>query len=99
VRRSFGDVSLDMRNGWLIVGDRRLNVRPAVGRLCAALIAARGNVATADQLREAMCLPGHPEVSVQNLRVGLYELRDTLIEAGARTRIENRRGYGWRLEV
>ena len=91
-------MTVDTRNGWLICGARRIPVRVAVMRILESLIAARGNVVSADALCEAMRKPGHPEVSEQNLRVSLYELRDALLEAGARTRIENRRGYGWRLD-
>ncbi len=94
--RAFGDIRLDTRNGWL-TGTRRINLAPAQARLLGALLAGRGNVMTAETLRAAMRLPGHPEVSMENLRVSLVNLRASLKRAGAATRIENRIGYGWRL--
>lgn len=94
---SFGDVSLDARNGCLLAGERSVPVRPAVCRLMAALLAARGEVVGADVLRGALRKPGAPEVSSDSLRLGLTELRRALATVGASTGIENRRGYGWRL--
>ena len=95
----FGDLGLDMVNGWLVVGSRRVNVSPAIGRLLQCLIRARGNSVTAAKIREAMRKDGHPEVSMENLRVGMSTLRAAMKRAGAVTVISNRIGYGWRLDV
>jgi DNA-binding winged helix-turn-helix (wHTH) protein len=98
-RRSFADVTLDPRNGWLLCGDTRVDVRPAVARLLAALLAAHGNTVTADVLRRAMRKAGHPEVSMDNLRVSIFDLRAALVDAGSLTQVANRIGYGWRLNA
>jgi len=99
-RRRYGDVTLDLRNGWLIAGAGRVNVRPAVARLLDALIAGKGQTQTAETLRAAMRKsPEHPPVSKENLRVGVVDLRAALAKAGAITWVEARIGYGWRLDT
>jgi hypothetical protein len=100
MRRRYGDVTLDLRNGWLIAGAGRINVRPAVARLLDALMVAKGQTQTAETLRAAMRKsPAHPPVSKENLRVGVVDLRAALAGAGARTSVEARIGYGWRLDT
>jgi DNA-binding response OmpR family regulator len=96
-RRSFGDVTLDPRNGWLICGKARVNIRPAVMRLFDALLDGRGQTQTAEVLRAAMRKPGNPPVSKGNLRVGIVDLRVALLTIGSATQVEARVGYGWRL--
>jgi hypothetical protein len=95
----WGDLHWDQRNGWLVVGDQRANLPPAVGRLLGALIAARGGMVSADALRAVMRKPGNPEVSPENMRQGLWALRRALVATSARTRVEARIGYGWRLDA
>jgi DNA-binding response OmpR family regulator len=97
-RRRFGDVILDPRNGWVICGETRIDLPPAAARLLDALIGARGNSLTGEALRQAMRAPGHPEVSVENLRVSMVSLRRALAKAGSVTKVANRIGYGWRLD-
>ena len=100
MRRRYGDVTLDLRNGWLICGASRINLRPAVCRLLDALIVARGQTQNAETLRAAMRKsPQHPPVSKENLRVGVVDLRAALATAGATTWVEARIGYGWRLDT
>jgi hypothetical protein len=97
-RPSFADISLDARNGWLICGETRVDIRPVAARLFAALIAARGNTVTGAELCQAMRKPGHPEVSLENLRVTMFDLRSALFLAGSAVQVANRIGYGWRLD-
>jgi DNA-binding response OmpR family regulator len=96
----FGDVSLDMTNGLIVVGSRQVNVSLGIGRLLQVLIAANGQTVTLERIRAAMRKSDrHPEVSNENVRAGMSVLRGRLKQAGSTVQITNRIGFGWRLDV